>query len=289
PPPTPPPHTTLSRSIKIHVLEVGSGYPVYMQHGNPTSGFLYRKVAERLPRDRFRMIMPTMIGLGFSSKVPASEHTLENHINWMASLLDKLALSELIYVGQDWGGPVGMGALARSPGLIKAAVVMNTGLDAPTEERDLSTAHATAKMPIVGEFMLEAFVSIFDRLPEVQGDPESMPPAVTELYGRPVLESGNAKAPLALMRMVPDGPEHPSAEQMREIEGYAKSLDIPVEIIWGMKDPILAQGLSAMKSNFPEASVQETDAGHFLQEEIPDEIAASVMRLHQQIETSQGE
>ena len=31
--------------IKIHVLEVGSGYPVYLQHGNPTSGFLYRKIA----------------------------------------------------------------------------------------------------------------------------------------------------------------------------------------------------------------------------------------------------
>ncbi len=28
--------------IKVHVLEVGSGFPVFLQHGNPTSGFLYR-------------------------------------------------------------------------------------------------------------------------------------------------------------------------------------------------------------------------------------------------------
>ena len=28
--------------IKIHVLEVGEGLPVFLQHGNPTSGFLYR-------------------------------------------------------------------------------------------------------------------------------------------------------------------------------------------------------------------------------------------------------
>ena len=60
--------------IKVHILEVGSGYPVYMQHGVPTSGFLYRKVADRLPRDEFRVIMPTLVGLGFSSKVPASQH-----------------------------------------------------------------------------------------------------------------------------------------------------------------------------------------------------------------------
>ena len=26
--------------IKIHVLEVGQGYPIYLQHGNPTSGLL---------------------------------------------------------------------------------------------------------------------------------------------------------------------------------------------------------------------------------------------------------
>ncbi len=63
--------------IKVHVLEVGSGFPVFLQHGNPTSGFLYRKVAEELPTDRLRVIMPTLVGLGFSSKIPASQHTLD--------------------------------------------------------------------------------------------------------------------------------------------------------------------------------------------------------------------
>ena len=69
--------------IKIHVLEIGQGYPVYLQHGNPTTGLLYRKVAALLPLDRVRVIMPTMVGLGYSTKIPASEHTLENHMRWM--------------------------------------------------------------------------------------------------------------------------------------------------------------------------------------------------------------
>ena len=46
--------------IKIHVLEIGQGYPVYLQHGNPTNGLLYRKVAELMPLDRVRVI--TQIG-----------------------------------------------------------------------------------------------------------------------------------------------------------------------------------------------------------------------------------
>jgi len=270
--------------IKIHVLETGTGYPVYMQHGNPTSGFLYRKVAAGLPLDKVRVIMPTLVGLGFSSKIPASEHTLDNHIRWMNAALEQLQLKELIYVGQDWGGPIGMGALAQSPELLKGAVVMNTGFNAPTEQRDLSAAHATIKTPVVGEMILEVFGSIFDNIPDAQGDPASMPPEVTALYGKPLQDSGNIKAPVAQMRMVPDSPDHPSAEPMRAIEEYVGTLDIPVELVWGMKDPILAQGLEPMKANFPNAPVTETDAGHFLQEEVPEEIAAAVMRVLKRLE-----
>ena len=143
-----------------------------------------------------------------------------------------------------------------------------------------------AKTPVVGELMLEVFASIFDRLPGLQGDPDSIPADVVELYGRPVEESGNAKAPLALMRMVPDGPDHLSTPAMREIEAYVQGLDIPAEIVWGMKDPILAAGLPVMQDNFPDAPVTETQAGHFLQEEVPDEIAAALLRVLGEIQVA---
>lgn len=273
--------------IKVHVLEVGTGYPVFLQHGNPTSGFLYRKIARELPTDRVRVIMPTLVGLGFSSKVPASQHTLDNHMRWINGVLGQLKLEELVYAGQDWGGPVGMGALALSPDLLKGAVLMNTGFNAPTVSMDLSPAHARVKTPVVGELMLEVFVSIFDMLPRMQGDPSSMPADVTELYGRPVKESGNAKAPLAMMRMVTDGPDHPSTEQMRIIEGYVDGLDIPAEIVWGMNDPIIGKALPGMKQNFPEAPVTETQAGHFLQEEVPAVISAALMRIVDQIQMAE--
>jgi haloalkane dehalogenase len=109
---------------------------------------------------------------------------------------------------------------------------------------------------------------------------------VRALYARPVLKSGNTKAPLAMMRMVTDGPEHPSTPAMRVIERYVQGLDIPAEIVWGMNDPILAKMLPAMKHNFPGAPVTETDAGHFLQEEVPTQIAAALLRVIDQIRPS---
>jgi haloalkane dehalogenase len=266
--------------IKIHVLEVGQGRPIYAQHGNPTNGFLYRKVAAELPLDRVRVIMPTMVGLGFSTKVPASLHTLENHMRWMNTALNKLDLADVVYVGQDWGGPVGMGALSLSPDMLSGAVLMNTGLDAPREKMDLSRAHALVKTPVVGELLLEVFANNFwGNLANVQGDPASIPPDVMEVYRRPLDDSGNAKAPLALMRMVSDGPNHPDAGALRDIERYVDGLQIPVELVWGMSDPILAKGLAAMETNFPTAPVTRTDAGHFLQEEVPEVIAGAVMRV----------
>ena len=266
--------------IKIHVLEIGQGYPIYLQHGNPTTGLLYRKVAELLPLDRVRVIMPTMVGLGFSTKVPASEHTLDNHMRWMNRVLTTLDLTEAVYAGQDWGGPVGMGALSLSPGVLKGVLVMNTGFRAPRAPMDLSRAHALVKTPLVGELVVEALSPVFfTRLAQVQGDPATMPPEVMDLYRRPLEDSGNGKATLALMRMVADEPDHASSPALRDIERYVEGLNIPAELVWGMNDPILGRGLPFMQEMFPTAPVTETEAGHFLQEEVPEIIAAALMRI----------
>lgn len=82
-----------------------------------------------------------------------------------------------------------------------------------------------------------------------------------------------------MMRMVPDGPDHPSAASARKTGEYVKTLQIPAEIVWGMNDPILGKGLQAMQRNFPNAPVTETPGGHFLQEEVPAEIADALIRV----------
>ncbi len=259
--------------IKIHMLEVGTGYPVFMQHGNPTSGFLYRKVVEELPLDRVRVIMPTLVGLGFSSKVPVSQHTVANHNRWLNTALNELNLEGVVYVGQDWGGIIGVGALSLSPELLQGAVMMNTAIYAPTEKISLSRIHDLVRRPIVGELAVETVNSIFDQLDGPQHDPDSMPAEVKELYGRPVLESGNKKAPLAMMRMVPHSPDHPSTAEMAKLVPYVRSLDIPVEIVWGMNDPIVGRTLPSMIEHFPNA-----------QEEVPGVIAAAVVRVVDEVQ-----
>jgi haloalkane dehalogenase len=270
--------------IKVHILEVGEGYPIFMQHGNPTSGFLYRKIVEHLPLNRVRVIMPTLVGLGYSSKIPVSMHTMVNHNRWINTALRQLGLKEVIFVGQDWGGPIGVGALALSPDMVKGMVIMNTAIRVTEVKTSLSKIHDLMKTPILGEFLANVCNLVFRGLHRPQHDPGSMPQAVKDLYARPVRESGNNKAPLAMMRMVPDGPDHPSTPVMRELVPFLRSLSVPVEIVWGINDPILGRAVPAMVEHFPNARVTETPAGHFLQEEVPEVIAAAVLRVLEQVQ-----
>ena len=77
-----------------HVMDIGEGRPVLCVHGNPSWGFLYRKVALATIGQPVRVIMPDLIGLGFSDKPPAAAHTLDNHIGWFGELIDELELGD---------------------------------------------------------------------------------------------------------------------------------------------------------------------------------------------------
>jgi len=47
-------------------------------------------------------------------------------------------------------------------------------------------------------------------------------------------------------------------------------------MVWGRSDPVIARALKCPRAILNDPPVTETQAGHFLQEEVPDEIAAAV-------------
>lgn len=92
----------------IHVMEAGdpAGRPVLMLHGNPTWGFLWRKVARALAHEKLRLVMPDLVGLGLSDKPrqPAF-HQLRTHGQLMAGVIDALRLGDLIVARKIGAGP----------------------------------------------------------------------------------------------------------------------------------------------------------------------------------------
>ena len=277
---------------RMHLMETGASArrTVLMVHGNPTWGFLYRKVVAEMPAERYRVILPDLVGLGFSDKPrDASVHTLDNHHRWLGQLLDTLDLRDVLLVVQDWGGPIGLGAFSGHEHRLAGLVVLNTVLGPPRPGFRSTKFHRFARMPIVSDLAFRVLGFPQVALSRAQGDRASIRGRTARAYRYPLRRLRDRAAPLALARMVPDSHEHPSIPGLERTKTVATSLRGPAAIVWGDRDPVLGRALGRVQSLLPEAELTRTAAGHFLQEEVPTVIAEAILRLVMQVqENEQG-
>lgn len=266
---------------RMHVMEQGRGRPVLLLHGNPTWGYLYRKIAADLAAQDVRLIMPDLIGLGFSDK-PRDPlvHQLDHHASWIGSLIDQLGLEDLIFVGQDWGGPIGLRALADRKQQLGGLVILNTVIGPPRAGFKATAFHRFARMPLVSDFAFKRLGFPQIALGRAQGDPSSISGEVARAYRLPLSHYHDREAPLALARMVPDSFDHPSIEPLTRSQELVLGFDGPVDVVWGKRDPVLGSVGRHLEKILPSANFTWTDAGHFLQEKVPKPIAQSILRVH---------
>lgn len=262
---------------RIHFVDDGDrdAPAVVMLHGNPTWSFLWRKVVAALPR--CRCVAPDLLGLGLSSVLPSiADHSLDRHAEALVELLDALALPRYVLVGQDWGGPVLAGIGARRPERVAGVVLANTSVLAP--ERPRGTAfHRFARLPVLSDLAFRALPFPQAALWAVQGSRRSLLRGrEAAAYRWPLRHRRDRIAPLALARMVPDGPDHPSMPALRRGQAWLEAFEGPMALVWGTRDPILGRALARHEAAFPRAPVTTTTAGHFLQEEVPRALAAAI-------------
>ena len=112
-------------NLKYHYLDEGSGPVIVMLHGNPTWSFYYRNLIQAF-RSSHRVIVPDHIGCGFSDKPQNDSYRLQNHIENLKALIEKLEINSLDLVVHDWGGPIGLGFAVQYPEKIRKILVLNT-------------------------------------------------------------------------------------------------------------------------------------------------------------------
>ncbi len=272
---------------RIHAIDDGDGPVVLLMHGNPTWSFLWRKVIRELRKQdagrHLRIIAPDLLGLGLSTKLATpSDHSLGRHIRAIDETLRVLGAKDILLVGQDWGGPIGLGAarsLTARGGRVRAMLFANTAVLPVAHPVRSTSFHRFSRMPVISDLVFKGTLFPVPVLDRAQGDPGSIGAFEKRAYRWPLRAYADRAAPLGLARMVPGDESHPSITEIDANGAWLKAHSAPIGLVWGTRDPILGRTLSRHRKELSPRFVEETQAGHFLQEEVPDALARGILRL----------
>lgn len=278
------PHYVEVGGMRMHYVDEGSGEVVLCLHGEPTWGYLYRKMIPLLA-ERHRVVVPDFIGFGRSDKLTeVEEYTYKMHRDSLIGFIETLDLKNITVVVQDWGGLVGLRVVSLIPERFARLVIMNTGL--PTGEGPLPEAfvhwrnfvESTEDLP-VGKIMKSAFHDLDAENPVGKGSdmPEEVVAAYEAPFPSPEYKAGAKAWPL----MVPAKPEDEAAPELKATQEFLPSWNKPALVMFSDGDPITRGGDIYFRHFLPTAKDQPEitikNAGHFLQEEKGEEIASHIL------------
>jgi haloalkane dehalogenase len=257
--------------------------PVILLHGNPTWGFLYRDFIEPLKAAGYRAIVPDWIGSGYSDHPRLdSALTLAHHIADLVSLIDQLDLCGFAIVGQDWGGPQGIGAALQRVERVDAMVLMNTWLftDYKGKFHQSPLPWTTWHAPLIGQLMMKRFKVLSHAGPSAIGK-RPMSEAERRAYHHVFDEPESDAAVLAWPRTIPLREGDRGWADMTMIQRRLGELaDVPTLLIWAPEDNVFPiEYCNRTKELLPHAEgpILFDRAAHFLQDDRGADIVAAII------------
>jgi haloalkane dehalogenase len=252
-------------------------------HGEPTWSFLYRKMIPRITAAGFRAVAPDFIGFGRSDKLAQrADYSYAGFVSWLLQVLRTLDLRRVTLVCQDWGGPIGLSALAAEPQRFAAVLAANTILPnceppprgVPEWPGELiagwvKTAAAAADLPVSGI---------------VAGVCRTVPsPAVLKGYDAPFPDASYKSGVLAFPGLIPIREDLPGIRENRAVWSVLEQFERPFVTAFSDSDPTTAPWAAVFRERIPGAAGQPhpviAHAGHFLQEEQGEALSEVLLEL----------
>ena len=278
------PHFSRAPGFAMHYVDEGSGSPVILLHGQPTWGYIYRRFIPPLAQDN-RVIVPDHMGFGKSETPQDKNYTLRTHVENLSALIDALGLTDITFVMQDWGGPIGAGYAVRNPTRVRRMVFLNSTIgygligrkdlpDPMTSSRwfqwvneGLKTGRYDEVMRNLGTTVLSVMQMVGFRNFSIVD--EAFTEAYASHFATPPDCLGALNFPLDVLHgrirnYVRDG-----------IPGIPELVKKPAIMIEGMLDRAVlpAIAIADFKGLWPSAFVHELEnAGHYCQEDDPEQI-----------------
>jgi len=278
--------------------EDGSDETFLCLHGEPTWGFLYRKMIPALS-EVGRVVVPDFVGFGRSDKYTTlEEYSFDLFYETLTAFIERLDLTNVTLVCQDWGGVIGLPvALLEHPKRFARLVPMNTGT--PTGKRGMIDAWWGFR-----EYMLHTedpdissvieAVGDFEWYHECEEQPEpwtapvengevglDLPEDVQAAYDAPFHSPESKAGARRWPSLVPTDPDMAGAEIGQRAVAALQEWEEPAFVLFSDEDPITHATRDAYRSLIPSAEDQPDvwieGVGHFLQEEAGEDVAERIV------------
>lgn len=249
---------------------------VLLLHGEPTWGYLYRRMMPVLADAGYRTLVPDLIGFGRSDKpVERASYTYAGHVEWMRQFVQATVHEHgdgpLHLFGQDWGGLIGLRAAAEHPGMFERLILANTAL--PEGQSPGAGFDFWRKFSQEVDFL--DCGRLVDNATATKLSKSTMA-AYRAPFPNEVYMAGARQFPL-LVPTSTDDPEVPANRAAwKVLERWTK----PVLTLWAPDDPVLGRLQSTLSERIAGAAgqphAQFKPAGHFIQEDQGPAVAAAI-------------
>ncbi|MGW6375765.1 haloalkane dehalogenase [Rhodococcus sp. NPDC055112] len=262
-----------SSAGRVHYIDEGAGPPILFCHGSPTWSFLYRHIVKGL-RERYRCIAVDQLGFGLSERPANFGYRIAEQTVVLGEVIDHLQLDDLILMGQDWGGPIGLGAATTRADRVRGIVLGNTAFwpIEPLANRAFSAIMGSRPMQrriLEKNLLVERFLlgELGRTLTEAEADHYRMVQPTEEARGGLAVMPKEIRAARPLLDQL--------AQDIPALLGRKPTL-----AVWGMRDLVFRPKacIPRIQAAFADLDVVELPhARHFIQEHAPGDIISAIM------------
>jgi cis-3-alkyl-4-acyloxetan-2-one decarboxylase len=279
------PRHVVAAGQRLHYVDEGprDAPPILFVHGNGTWSYLWRRPIAELSAGGRRCVAFDHLGFGRSDKPPQhGRYSLRTHIDNALAVIDELDLRDVLLVAHDWGGPIGLGALLERRERFRGVVLTNTwAWELPSFLTPFLDQFRAAGL---GEILVLGGNMFIESIPGGMATRE-VDPVMMDAYRAPFPDYWSRIALLAFQREIPLTERDRSAPLMAEIHRRLPEIDLPLQLIWGMRDrtfqPVF---LEQWQELFPAARTVELErAAHFVVEDQPDAVVEAIDRFEREL------
>ena len=261
----------------IQLVDDGDGPPIVFSHGTPTFSYEFRHLIRELKTNQ-RCLAPDHLGFGSSSRPASADYTPEAHARRFAKLMDELKLPRLTLVVHDFGGPIALEWALKNPQKLERLIVINSWMW-PFSDDPVMARRARMIDGKLGRFLyrrLNASLKLI--MPSAYGDKSKLTKDIHRVYLEKFPDADSRERVLFALAKSLLGS---SAYYKKLWDSRLALLNVPMEIIWGMKDTAFGPDqLEKWKAAFPKARIFEIkDSGHWPHEENPGEVLKAMRTL----------